>query len=139
MKVFWEAIFNNGSICLDPDLDISELDQTKSRFFDVLERAKKDKLIAFYLYKNFNAYSVNLVSGTFHIGDHQDVRYFRGKRPLESFGIETSVQPEKLESPYELIYFKDVTQTLTLGKGTFESIRYRIGFRSGTKVRVIVI
>jgi hypothetical protein len=115
MKYLFKALFENNEIYEQNPADISIINPEKSCFFDVLEKQKSNKLLAFALYdKENNEYLVDLRNGQFEIN---------GKR--------IKLHEEDFLSDFRLIYFRKNTITFTQGiDKTNNSVEFCIGWQT---------
>lgn len=70
LKYLFTAVFDDGEVFLQNLEDISEIDPSKSAFFDLLAKGKE--IDSFFLYENLieQGYGVNLKTGQFFVGGY---------------------------------------------------------------------
>jgi hypothetical protein len=84
LKYLFAAQFNDGAMMYQTHDDVSELDKTKSKFYDVLQKEKEVPLIAFALQGEGNQYTVDLRDGHFEING---VPFFLHEDPAENIRL----------------------------------------------------
>lgn len=127
----YTAFYEDGTTINKSPNDVSFVDQTKSGFFDVLERSKNVKLISFVLYNNDLTWGVDLRDGHFELNG---IPFFQHK-----------AQDQNVED-FRLIFYQtsqrhfDMTSGKDLGGGV---LCYTLGWQGlldgKNTQRVIVI
>lgn len=110
------ATYEDGTVIEQNESDISEIDEAKSRFFDVLEKAKEVKLVSFVLKGEGFEAGVDLRDGHFEING---VPFFQHRPDLDPY------------KDFRIIYYRTVQRLLSQTGETIsaEAVAYCIGWQ----------
>ena len=115
LAYLFECHFTDGTILQQTPEDISQIDPTRSAFYDVMQR--NDDVMVFGLVNDEHTYAVDLRDGHFEVDGV----------PFEIHGQD--VLPN--DTKYRVVYFRRVTHTITQGYSIVESIiKYHIGWQA---------
>lgn len=116
LKYLFTATFADGTTIEQTPEDRSAIDPEKrSQFFDVLERSKSVKLVAFVLKGEGREYGVDLRDGHFEI---DGVPFVMHEAPIPAF---------------ELIFFRRHTHTFHQGREKNTELAHDVVYRIGWK------
>lgn len=114
--LFYRAFFVDGSVIDQSESDLSEIDATRSRFFDVLQRDAQTPLVKFALIGEDRAVAVDLRDGHFELNG---TSFFQHRPDLEPY------------RDFRIIYYRTVRRGLSQTGETVEGtvLAYTIGWQ----------
>jgi len=100
LDYLFEAHFSDGTMIQQTPEDVSVVDPTRSRFYDVAQRL--DDVVAFGFFNDQHTYAVDLRDGHFEVDGAPFFSYPKDFAPSE-------------ETKFRLIYFRHHTHQITQG------------------------
>jgi hypothetical protein len=114
LKYLFTATFKDGTVIEQTPDDRSVVDEKRSRFYDVLEEAKKQQLVSFTLCGEGHTYTVDLTDGHFEV-DGVSFRMIEGELP-----------------EYRIVFFRQHTHDFLMGSdGTQTPSTHTVCYRMG--------
>lgn len=92
------ATYEDGTVIEQNETDVSEVDPSRSRFYDVLEKAKEVRLVSFVLKGDGTEAGVDLRDGHFEING---TPFFQHRPDLEPY------------TDFRIIYYRTVRRALS--------------------------
>ena len=123
------AIYEDGTVIEQNDTDTSEIEEGKSRFYDVLKKGEDTKLLSFVIHNDDIQVGVDLVDGHFEMNG---VPFFQHRPDLEPY------------NDFRVIYYRTVRHVLSQEGQILESyiLGYAVGWQTtheGKNVQRIVM
>lgn len=118
LKYLFFAVFTDGTRFFQNAIDQSAIDPKKSSYYDLLVQVRSGKRIKrFFLKSQTEQHSVDLEDGSFVLN-----------------GTRVNPQPTSAPIPpggeYELIYFRDRTETINVGtRERTQDTKFRFGWK----------
>lgn len=112
----FKAVYEDGSVLEQNESDKSEIQEGKSRFFDVLEKEKQTKLLTFEIASDKNTVRVSLVDGHFELNG---VKFLQHRPDLNPY------------TDFRLIYYRTVRRVVEMGGNHLDAqvLGYTIGWQ----------
>lgn len=95
----FKAVYEDGTVIEQNETDTSEIEEGRSRFFDVLEKEKESKLIEFSISGKEKELKVSLEDGHFELNG---VRFLQHRPDLEPY------------KDFRIIYYRTVKRVMSL-------------------------
>jgi hypothetical protein len=139
MKYLFECHFNDGTVLQQTEEDVSTVDQTRSAFYDVMQR--NDDIVVFGMFNYQNTYAVDLRDGSFLINNAKFTIPLLVETEVTNAedGTVTEQKEPFVAAPdqkFQLIYFRRHRHLTVVGAILPEELTHEVEFHIGWSTQV---